>query len=78
MTSLNRRLKKLEALLTDPTGFVPGSQGWLEYWDKQLHLYITGQDENALREATGDVFHAWINGMDDPRFLCASIFRCWL
>jgi hypothetical protein len=71
--NLQRRLKKLEAFLTDPTGFTPGSPAWLEYWDKQLYSYIAGRDENALRASTGDVIQAWINGMDDPRFLCASI-----
>ena len=75
MRNLHQRLKKLEVFLTDPTGFPQGSPAWLEYWDKRLYLYITGQDEDALRGATGEVFHAWINGMDDPRFLCASIPR---
>jgi hypothetical protein len=73
MTSLERRLKKLETFLTDPTGLMPGSQAWLEYRDKRLYLYITGQDENALRGSTGDVIQAWINDMDDPKFFCASI-----
>lgn len=44
MTNLQRRLKKLEALLPpDPSGFVPHSQEWLEYWDRQVQLCTAGQ-----------------------------------
>ncbi len=32
MTSFERRLQKLEELLTDSTGLVPHSQEWLNYW----------------------------------------------
>jgi hypothetical protein len=48
MTNLQRRLKKLEDLLTDPVGLVPHTQKWLEYWDRQFYLYMTGQDRNAI------------------------------
>jgi hypothetical protein len=48
MTHLQRRLKKLEGMLTDPAGLVPHTQKWLEYWDRQYHLYLTGQDLNAI------------------------------
>lgn len=43
MTNLQRRLKKLEAYLTDPSGRVPHTQKWLEYWDRQFNLFLTGQ-----------------------------------
>ena len=48
MTHLQRRLKRLEGILTDPAGLVPHTQKWLEYWDRQYHLFLTGQDENAI------------------------------
>jgi hypothetical protein len=48
MTNLQRRLMKLEGVLTDPAGFVPHTQRWLEYWDGQFYLYLTGQDRNAI------------------------------
>ena len=48
MTNLQRRLKKLEGVLTDPVGLVPHKQKWLEYWDRQFYLYMTGQDRNAI------------------------------
>jgi len=48
MTNLQRRLKKLEGVLTDSLGFIPHSQKWLEHWDRQYYLYLTGQDRNAI------------------------------
>jgi hypothetical protein len=48
MTNLQRRLRKLEEILTDPVGLVPHTQRWLEYWDRQFYLYMTGQDRNAI------------------------------
>jgi hypothetical protein len=32
MTNLERRLRKLEAVLTDSTGLVLHSQEWVDYW----------------------------------------------
>ena len=44
MTNLQRRLKKLEALLfADQSGLVPHSKKWLEYWKRQVQLYPTDQ-----------------------------------
>ena len=48
MTNLQRRLKKLEEVLTDPAGLVPHTQKWLEYWDRQYYIYLIGQDRNAI------------------------------
>ena len=48
MTHLQRRLRNLEEVLTDPAGLIPHTQKWLEYWDKQFYLYMTGQDRNAI------------------------------
>ena len=48
MTHLQRRLRKLEGVLTDPVGLVPHTQKWLEYWDRQFYLYMTGQERNAI------------------------------
>ena len=41
MTNLQRRLLKLEAQLTDPSGLVPHTKQWLEYWDRQIYDYAT-------------------------------------
>ena len=51
MTHLQRRLKKLERVFTDPLGFVPHTQKWLEYWDQQYSLFLGGDDSIWL----GDV-----------------------
>jgi hypothetical protein len=48
MTHLQRRLMKLEGFLTDPAGLVPHTRKWLEYWDQQYHLYLSGKDANAI------------------------------
>jgi hypothetical protein len=48
MTNLQRRLKNLEAVLTDPAGLVPHSKKWLEHWDRQYYLFLSGKDRNAI------------------------------
>jgi len=40
VTKLQRRLTKLEALLTDRSGLVPHSRKWLEYWDCEIYNYM--------------------------------------
>jgi hypothetical protein len=40
MTNLQRRLKKIEAFMTDTSGLVPHSQRWLEYWDRQIFTFM--------------------------------------
>ena len=42
MTNFERRLKKLEALLTDSSVLVPYSPQWFEYWDEQMYFILTG------------------------------------
>jgi hypothetical protein len=44
MTNLKRRLKKLQALLTDSSALVPYSPRWLEYWDEQMYFILTGRE----------------------------------
>jgi hypothetical protein len=48
MRHLQRRLGRLEAALKDPAGLVPYTPKWLEYWDRQYFLFLTGQDRNAI------------------------------
>jgi hypothetical protein len=48
MKQLQRRMRKLEGILTDPAGLVPHTHKWLEYWDRQFYLYMTGQDRHAI------------------------------
>jgi hypothetical protein len=52
MTHLQRRLRKLEGVFTDPLGLIPHSGKWLKYWDRQYFLFLTGQGENAIRRSS--------------------------
>ena len=70
---LRRRLQKLEAVLLDPVGFVPHSQKWIEYWDRQFYLYLTGRDSNAVRRASVEEFRAVMKYSDSPESLVGSI-----
>ena len=47
MTSLERRLRKLEICLTDGSGLVPHSDAWLKYWDREISNYM--QDPELRR-----------------------------
>jgi hypothetical protein len=45
MSNLQRRLKKLEAFLTDDAGLLPGSQKWLACWTERTDKILSGVDE---------------------------------
>ena len=45
MSNLTRRLKKLEALITDEAGLVPGSKKWMDYWTERVDKILDGDDE---------------------------------
>ena len=73
MTNLRRRLQKLEAALTDPTGLVPHSQRWLEYWDRQYYLYMSGQDKHAVWLSSIEALRAVLKHADEnPASLVAK------
>jgi hypothetical protein len=55
MTHLQRRMKKVEAVFTDPTGLVPHTQKWLEYWDRQYCLFLIGK--TRTRSGTARLRH---------------------
>jgi hypothetical protein len=44
MTNLHRRLKKLEAVLTDVTGLTPHTGKWLEHWRRWLDRTVHDPD----------------------------------
>jgi hypothetical protein len=44
MTNLGRRLKKLEAQITDTRGLVPRSPAWIEYWRGTTDRILSGED----------------------------------
>ena len=43
MLNLRRRLKNLEAQLTDGSGLRPHSAGWLDYWAQRVSKILTGE-----------------------------------
>ena len=74
MTNLQRRLRKIEAQLTDPSGLVPHTPKWLEYWDRQWYLYMTDQiPRDALINSPWEALAAVLQHSDDPNSLVVSI-----
>jgi hypothetical protein len=74
MTNLQRRLKKLESALTDPSGLVPHSQKWLSYWDRQI--YDWAMDSERRRPAVLfplEAVRAVLRHADNPGSLFGSI-----
>ena len=43
MSRLERRLRKLEARLTDCSGLIPHTQEWLDYWTTRMDKLIDGE-----------------------------------
>ena len=60
MSNLLRRLRKLEARLTDKSGFPPHSKEWLRYWNDQLDIFLTRGDASAINGMTLEVVDAII------------------
>jgi hypothetical protein len=74
MTNLQRRLKKIEAFMTDTSGLVPHSPRWLAYWDRQIFNYM--QDPEHRRPAVLfpiDAFRAVMKFKSDTASLVGSI-----
>jgi hypothetical protein len=74
MTSLQRRLKRLEGHMTDPSGLVPNSQQWLEYWDRRIYDYA--MDPERRRPAvlfSVEAVRAVMQYSDNPASLFGSI-----
>lgn len=47
-STLLRRIEDLESRSVDGSGLVPWSPAWLEFWQRQVHLYETGQPHFQL------------------------------
>ena len=48
MGNIRRRLQKLEARLTDSSGFVPKSQQWWDYWLPKVDRILSGADPDRI------------------------------
>jgi hypothetical protein len=54
-----RRIEELESRSTDASRLVPHSPAWLAFWQRQVHLYETGQEHAPLTlEGVRAVMHA--------------------
>jgi len=74
MTSLERRLRKLEVTMTDGSGLAPGSQKWLEYWDRQIYDYMVDPEQRRRKVLFSvEAVRAVMQWADDPRSLVGSI-----
>ena len=51
-SNLERRLQKLEAVLTDDSCAVPHTHKWLLYWTEQIGKYVTGERRPIGKFAT--------------------------
>ncbi|MGO9232074.1 MAG: hypothetical protein ACLQKA_23000 [Bryobacteraceae bacterium] len=47
-SNLLRRIEELETRWVDGSGLAPHSPAWLEFWQRQVHLYDTGQPHVQL------------------------------
>ena len=74
MTTRERRLRKLELLVTDPSGLVPYTQKWLAYWDRQIYDFMTAPDERRPNVRFPlEAYRAVMKSMSDPTSLTGSI-----
>jgi hypothetical protein len=61
--NLSRRIRKLEATLTDAKGLVPHSPEWFDYWGEKLDRIEAGEDVD-LTGFSLDVTDAFIAAAD--------------
>ena len=74
MTNLQPRLKNLEQRLTDPSGLVPHTPSWLEYWDRQIYDYaMSGRWPAVLFPL--EAVRAVMQYSDNPASLFGSILE---
>jgi hypothetical protein len=73
MKSLERRLKKLEALRTDASGLVPYSPQWLEYWDEQIYFGVTGKEVTPGKLSPDEVIEVLRYTVQNPASLVNTI-----
>jgi hypothetical protein len=64
MSNLRRRLKKLEALMTDDIGLVPGSASWRAYWTERLQKFIARDDDAKEYKIPLEVIRAYIQATE--------------
>jgi len=59
MSNLLRRLRKLEAQLTDRSGLMPYTKPWWDYWTPRIENLIAGEapDQKIPLEVIDELIH---------------------
>jgi hypothetical protein len=80
MTNLQRRLRKLEAQLTDSCGLVPHSQKWLEYWEQRISRMLTGEEPGTPGCIPLAAYDAVMNDTEESCAVSRIFWRysCWV
>jgi hypothetical protein len=73
MTNVQRRLRKLEGLLKDTSGLIPHTQKWLEYWDRQVYLFMMDEAPKGQARIPLEAFRAVLRNSDNPGSLVGSV-----
>ena len=70
MRHVERRLRKLEANLTDGSGLAPNSLEWLQYWDRKIYAFMKDPEHRWPRMLFPlDAFEAVMQWAGDPKSL---------
>jgi len=60
VSNLLKRVRKLEARLTDFNGLVPHSKEWFEYWEGKIDQFLAGDKSVDFRGMTLEFVDALI------------------
>jgi hypothetical protein len=77
VSNLYRRLKKLEAQLTDDTGLVPGSKRWMDYWLEQFDKVVRGGDEAKNIRLPLEIFDAVVKAAESEGVMGMNVVEEW-
>ena len=75
MTNPRRRIRKLEAHLTDPSGLVPHTQVWMRYWTQELENALAN-DERPKKPIPLEVARAYLQACDPDGVLRKELPLC--
>ena len=65
MSNLLRRLRKLEAELTDHCGMVPHSAAWMDYWMREIEQYVAVENSVPKQPFPLDAVRSWMRAQPD-------------
>ena len=70
MTNLERRLRKLEANLTDGSRLAPHSLEWLQFWDREIYAFMKDPEHRWPKKLfPRDAFEAVMQWAGNPKSL---------